>query len=284
MNAIVEELKKNGKPGDTDKMASILEATNVEKPRWIADELWQQLLISQQKLKYDDYVEFEGRYIIHREFGHGKRLSEMEKRLLSKIVMDRTQCTKNIYMKYIQRIRRDGDLQLVDADAKEDNARAMAMELNAYLKENMGKLNTKVKDHAGQSTSGLFLDLPPFEHLGKELEGIMSIFSGSMLAKEQLQLEKSRTMRKVNIEERPDTKLHDELEDAIKRYAQDLVNAQRAALQVEKDIAQVRVSLYYFNHHSSYGIVSDICHSNMVKITDASKHFPWLIFYIMIDS
>ena len=84
---LVEAMLQKGEKGDVDKLADVLETTNVEKNRWLADALWWALAHQKNKLKMDNHIDFEAGYVVHREHGHDKRLSEGEKRIVKRLIM-----------------------------------------------------------------------------------------------------------------------------------------------------------------------------------------------------
>ena len=140
-------------------------------------------------------------------------------------------------MKYIQRIRGDGDIQKNEADHKEACMVKTAKGMEAFLEENMARVSTESKHKAGMSS--LFVNPPGYEYLVREIDGMVTLMTAAILAHDRLALERDRTKDMVNISKDASVKLYEELEGAIAKQAQEIVKAQSEIVQVEKDIARV---------------------------------------------
>ena len=85
----------------------------------------------------------------------------------------------------------------------------------------------------------------------------------------KLAMERDRTKDMVKISRDTDVKLHEELEGAIEKHAQEIYRAQSAVVQVEKDIVRVSIAKKAFQIHSRFsGLIRSFNpHSTYVTIS-----------------
>ena len=146
MKILLATMQKKGKPGHLDKLADILEATHVEKNRWLADAVWNALDMQLKQLKVDHYVGIEAEHIVYEEFSPDvKRMSDKEKRQMQVLLMNRTQIEKNILTNNIEKIMIDGNVEKRQADLRDSTAWKMVSSLES-LQSIDGSIDMKPHD------------------------------------------------------------------------------------------------------------------------------------------
>lgn len=204
--------RKNGKKSNF-KLAAILEALRTTKKSfipdwtncWLADELKEELTREGGGLEVSGDVKRESDTIVHREFGHTKRLSEHEKKQLSLILRERTQLTKNVWSARLAETN--------DDEAAEEHLLALKQEMATLLRDDTWKFveanAMRVPEGhvviSKQTSRALLMGnppdgsagakKPPLESLKAAIEQLKKIVNGSLLAAEWLQHERKRVLR-----------------------------------------------------------------------------------------
>ena len=257
----MDRLKFKGRPGDVTNLAKILEETSSSfipewHNRWIADEIVEEMADQKCELTVDENISHEAGTIVHRQFGHGKRLSEHEKKALVLILCVETQKTLNIWKREIGRTEQDIVHEKELVDIKDNAIRELAKKLEEYINLNKGRLperktkldvglsqhllEGKVKDEEKKDSK------PPLKSMKDSIEVLSKMLGASLFATEILDKERGKVLKRVGIDEKAEghrIKLDEQLKNAIARTAAELANADEAIFKKEEEYKKLQEEL-----------------------------------------
>ena len=173
---------------------------------WLADELRQELAREGGRLEVSSDVRRECDTIVHREFGHTKRLSEQEKKQLSQILRERTQLTTNVWQARLTDTNSDRTQEGNLLESKQDMASLLRDDVWRFVEANAKRVpeghvvvskqtsraSLMVERKGSDVTSG-----KPLDSVKTALDQLKKIVNGSLLAAEWLVNERKRVLRQV---------------------------------------------------------------------------------------
>ena len=173
---------------------------------WLSDELQEELACEQSRMPVSDDIARECATIVHREFGHTKRLAETEKKSLSQILGDRTQLTKNVWRKRCETVNGDADNERALLELKESKALEMGADTADFVHNNKHRLPqgqiglTKKTSQAVLLADDGRASADAFGRLKTGVMDVRKLLSSSLLAAEWLDTERIRVLRYVRIQ------------------------------------------------------------------------------------
>ena len=170
---------------------------------WISDELRQELSAERSQLVVSDDIVRECATTVHREFGHTKRLSEHEKKLLAQILHERVQITRNVWQQRCETVGGDATWEREILEKKEQKATEIGDETLKYITDNQSRLPDGQVALLSKKTSQAVLNAADESKENTDslqivkggIAGVRKLLSSSLLASEWLDKDRIRILR-----------------------------------------------------------------------------------------
>ena len=170
---------------------------------WLADELREELAKERGQLEVGADVRRECDTIVHREFGHTKRLSEQEKKQLSSILRERSQLTKNIWQARLTETNCDKIKEEELLTSKQEVAAHLRDDIWQFVEDNAKRVTEGHSGVSRQTSRGLLMggvgmegeERQPLESVKSAVVQLKKMVNGSLLAAEWLDHERTRVLR-----------------------------------------------------------------------------------------
>ena len=168
---------------------------------WLGDELQNDYIGELGETKISEALEVENARIVFKEFGNEKRLSEIEKKKLLKLLKRKTQCTRDIWEKQLARLNRKIEEARLKAGSIDENAARLADEIQKYIELNSAQFSNRGINSMAVSTSELFQSIPPLKRLQKKSKCLIQLAGQSWLEAVNIQNEKDRVAKRISMKD-----------------------------------------------------------------------------------
>jgi len=175
---LLEALKWNWHDDYLDKLCDVIEAA---AGPWLADELHIELQGEDGTQQISEALDLENGRIVFKEFGHEKRLSELEKKRLHKLLNRKTQCTRDIWERQLNRINAKIEEATKKGNTIDEEALRLAIEIQQFIAENAGdNFKSRAVTNSVQRTSDLFRTAPALQQLETQMNCLIQLTGQSL--------------------------------------------------------------------------------------------------------
>ena len=211
---LLDGLKNNWTGDDIiTKLCKVLDEFNP----WLSDELRQELSGERGEQETSEALNLENGRIVFKEFGCEKRLSELEKKRLHKLLNRKTQCSRDIWQKQLDRLNRQIDEAETINGSIETEATSLVADIHAFLEQNAAQqFQSRAILQTAGSTSELFTEQPALQKLENYTNGLIQLAGQTRMEAENIEDEKERVAARIHLKNKTGKQI--KLFDCIHEY------------------------------------------------------------------
>lgn len=208
---LLDDLKNNWTGDDIIRKFCIV--LNEFNP-WLSDELRQELSGELGEQQTSEALDLENGRIVFKEFGCEKRLSELEKKRLHKLLNRKTQCSRDIWQKQLDRLSGRIEESATTNGAIESEATTLADDIHAFLEQNAAQqFQSRAIMQTARTTSELFTDLPALQKLENYTNGLIQLAGQTRMEAENIEDEKERVATRIHLKNKTGP-----IDEELRRY------------------------------------------------------------------
>lgn len=165
---------------------------------WLADELQTELQGENGTQQISEVLDLENGRIVFKEFGHEKRLSEIEKKRLLKLLNRKTQCTRDVWEKQLNRVNAKLDEAKRKGNTIDEEALKLATEIQQFIAEHAGdNFKSRAVTNGAQRTSDMFRPTPALQQLEAQINCLLQLTGQSLMETDNINDEKRRVVERI---------------------------------------------------------------------------------------
>jgi len=193
--ALLAALQNNWKDQYFQQLCAVLESVDNR----LADELSTELARESGKLAISDAIDTENGRIVFKEFGHEKRLSELEKKRLHSLLNRKSQCTRDIWEKQFNRLNAKLDAAFSHSETIDAEATRLCVEIESFIAANAAdSFNNRAVVSTTRSVGELLRDVPALQHFDVQLNCLVQLSGQSSLERDNIADEKDRVLKRID--------------------------------------------------------------------------------------
>lgn len=189
----------------------------------------------------EDYINKETGILVMKEFGSSKRLSEMEKRDIHDLVAKRTQCTKEVWRRQLEKTKDALDGQHSVNRLRDEKVRGMISKIRDFIDIHQSRLRgrgvgaeSSVKAEPNEEEE----DRPLVDILCDLVTELREMTSQSLSDRDNISGEKSRALAIIGVKD-PTSKIDKELGKTVENTTRQIQTAENDVRSRDQKIHQL---------------------------------------------
>jgi len=199
VRALMTGLQKNWKDEYFQQMCVALQSVDQR----LSDELSIELEAENGQQIISEALDLENGRIVFKEFGHEKRLSELEKKRLHGLLNRKSQCMRDIWERHLSRLNAKLDAVTQHNNTIDSEAVRLTHLIESFIESSAGDgFKNRAVVSTARTTGDLLRELPALRRLEEQLNCLIQLSGQSCLERDNIGNEKSRVLKRIGADDK----------------------------------------------------------------------------------